>query len=145
MKDIRYKPLFLEAHADERLCWTVEDVLTDWRPETDSGRLKRFASEQAAQVLADQKNRAGGYRTIGLTLSVQRIVAIAQAGQRLVRAHINRRDAAAETAFHFEPSGKSAPLLASEQAVEMGLLVPLADGLFGSEIAQSYIHPEAAQ
>lgn len=145
MKDIRFRPLHLPEFAEKRLCWTVQDLMdSEWRPKTDTGRIQRFASEDAATDCADQHNRNCGARTIRQTQAVDLVLSVTERGERLVRTNCGRRDLPAETVYHFEPSGKKAPPQASQIAIESGLLLPLDDGLF-EELSQTFVHPKFAE
>lgn len=42
------------------------------------------------------------------------------------------------TSYWFEPGGRAAPLISSQEAIDKGYLAPLDSGLFGDGNAQSY-------
>jgi hypothetical protein len=43
-----------------------------------------------------------------------------------------------EVAFHFEPSGKSAPPFTALKAIREGLVVPFGDALFSEDMSQTW-------
>jgi hypothetical protein len=72
---------------------------------------------------------------------VLRVAEICRGGQRL---HCQFRPRAiGETddvrLWWFEPSGKGCGPASAREAIELGLIVPVDDGLFGSDDAQTYI------
>lgn len=50
---------------------------------------------------------------------------------QITRGETNKR-------YWFEPSGKPAPVVSTEQAIAMGLLIPAGDSLFGGIDSQSF-------
>lgn len=70
-----------------------------------------------------------------LPIRIRRIVMMCEAGQALCVA-IKKSEVGDERAYWFEPSGKSAPPKSAERAIELGLLAPAGDGLFGD--SQTY-------
>lgn len=69
---------------------------------------------------------------------VLRVAAVCQKGETLhlalpqvSRGETNRR-------YWFEPSGKPAPTISAEQAINLGLLLPAGDCLFGTADSQTF-------
>ena len=69
---------------------------------------------------------------------VQTIVERGRSEKALVKSFRTRRDLNAEIVWHFEPSGKSAPALSCQQAVDAGFFQALDDGLFEGT-SQSFV------
>lgn len=61
---------------------------------------------------------------------IQLIVGACKAGQTVCMS-LRHSEIGEEKVYWLEPSGKSAGSKSVEQAVEMGLLIPSGDGLFG--------------
>jgi len=69
---------------------------------------------------------------------VQRVVDRCKTGERLCKSFFLKNTGTVEVEFHFEPSGKRCGPKSAEQAIKMGLLSPLGDGLFGNETSQQF-------
>lgn len=69
---------------------------------------------------------------------VQKIVNAVRSGQRLCKSFRYKESGEKETNFYFEPSGKHCGPKSAEAAIELGLVTPLCDGLFGPETSQQF-------
>lgn len=69
-------------------------------------------------------------KTKRLPVRIQTIVGACRGGQTLCLT-IRHSEVGDERTYWLEPSGRSAGTKSAEQAIELGLLVPAGDGLFG--------------
>lgn len=63
-------------------------------------------------------------------MRIQTLVGACKGGQRLCLT-LRHSEVGEDRLYWLEPSGRSAGTKSAEQAIEMGLLVPSGDGLFG--------------
>jgi len=76
-------------------------------------------------------------RKIGKRL--QALIDRLQHGEKLCKSIRLKEDSVTEVTWHYEPSGKTASSWASSKAIELGLIKPAGDGLFGGETSQTWV------
>ena len=72
-----------------------------------------------------------------LPVRIQKIVGACKAGQTLCL-HIKHSDVGDERAFWLEPSGRAAGTKSAQEAIALGLLIPMGDALFSDDDSQTY-------
>lgn len=75
---------------------------------------------------------------VKLPKRVLKIVETCKSGQTLHHCNVVMKTGNAEPTYWFEPSGKQAGPKSARQAIELGLLEPLRDGLFDALDSQSF-------
>lgn len=69
---------------------------------------------------------------------VLRVVRTVSGGQKLCKSLRIKETGETEVSFHFEPCGRAAPPKSSQNAIELGLVQPAGDSLFGEEMSQTF-------